>query len=48
MATAPATPITKALGKKVYQTLYFGKRPSCVRIYDKVAERMRLRLISRN
>jgi len=27
------------MGKKVYQTLYFGKRPSCVRIYDKVAER---------
>jgi hypothetical protein len=28
------------MGKKVYQTLYFGKRPSCVRIYDKVAERV--------
>jgi hypothetical protein len=28
------------MGKKVYQTLYFGKRPSCVRIYDKTAERM--------
>lgn len=28
------------LGKKVYQTLYFGKRPCCVRIYDKVAERI--------
>lgn len=27
-------------GKKVYQTLYFGKRPSCVRIYDKTAERV--------
>jgi hypothetical protein len=27
------------LGKKVYQTIYFGKRPSCIRIYDKVAER---------
>jgi Replication initiation factor len=27
------------MGKKVYQTLYFGKRPSCVRIYDKIAER---------
>jgi hypothetical protein len=28
------------MGKKVYQTLYFGKRPSCVRIYDKTAERV--------
>ena len=28
------------MGKKIYQTLYFGKRPSCVRIYDKVAERV--------
>src|ERR1017187_6882544 len=28
------------MGKKVYQTLYFGKRPSCVRIYDKTAERI--------
>jgi hypothetical protein len=28
------------MGKKVYQTLYFGKRPSCIRIYDKVAERI--------
>ena len=28
------------MGKKVFQTLYFGKRPSCVRIYDKVAERL--------
>jgi hypothetical protein len=28
------------MGKKVYQTLYFGKKPSCVRIYDKVAERL--------
>jgi hypothetical protein len=28
------------MGKKVFQTLYFGKRPSCVRIYDKVAERV--------
>lgn len=28
------------MGKKVYQTLYFGKRPSCVRIYNKVAERV--------
>jgi hypothetical protein len=28
------------LGKKVYQTLYFGKRPSCVRIYDKTSERL--------
>lgn len=28
------------MGKKIYQTLYFGKRPSCVRIYDKVAERI--------
>ena len=28
------------MGKKVYQTLYFGKRPCCVRIYDKVAERV--------
>lgn len=28
------------LGKKVYQTLYFGKRPSCIRIYDKIAERV--------
>jgi hypothetical protein len=28
------------MGKKVYQTLYFGKKPSCVRIYDKVAERV--------
>src|SRR5579871_11706 len=28
------------MGKKVYQTLYFGKRPSCIRIYDKVAERV--------
>jgi hypothetical protein len=28
------------MGKKVYQTLYFGKRPSCVRIYDKTAERL--------
>src|SRR5215471_3964806 len=27
------------MGKKVYQTLYFGKRPSCIRIYDKTAER---------
>lgn len=27
------------MGKKVYQTLYFGKRPACVRIYDKIAER---------
>jgi hypothetical protein len=28
------------MGKKIYQSLYFGKRPSCVRIYDKVAERI--------
>jgi hypothetical protein len=28
------------MGKKIYQTLYFGKRPSCIRIYDKVAERV--------
>jgi hypothetical protein len=28
------------MGMKIYQTLYFGKRPSCVRIYDKVAERV--------
>lgn len=28
------------MGKKSYQTLYFGKRPCCVRIYDKVAERV--------
>lgn len=28
------------MGKKVFQTLYFGKRPCCVRIYDKVAERL--------
>lgn len=28
------------LGKKTYQTLYFGKRPSCIRIYDKIAERI--------
>lgn len=28
------------MGKKIYQTLYYGKRPSCVRIYDKVAERV--------
>ena len=28
------------MGKKFYQTLYFGKRPSCVRIYDKTAERI--------
>jgi hypothetical protein len=28
------------MGKKIYQTLYFGKRPSCVRIYDKTAERV--------
>jgi hypothetical protein len=28
------------MGKKIYQTLYFGKRPLCVRIYDKVAERV--------
>ena len=27
------------MGKKIYQTLYFGKKPSCIRIYDKVAER---------
>lgn len=27
------------MGKKEYQTLYFGKRPSCLRIYDKVEER---------
>src|SRR5215472_14929135 len=27
------------MGRKVYQTLYFGKRPSCIRIYDKTAER---------
>ena len=27
------------MGRKVYQTLYFGKRPSCIRVYDKVAER---------
>jgi hypothetical protein len=26
------------MGKNSYQTLYYGKRPSCVRIYDKVAE----------
>ena len=29
------------MGKKIYQTLYFGKRPSCVRYpYDKTAERV--------
>lgn len=28
------------MGKKIYQTLYFGKRPSCLRLYDKVAERV--------
>jgi hypothetical protein len=28
------------MGKKIYQTLYFGRKPSCVRIYDKVAERV--------
>jgi hypothetical protein len=28
------------MGKKCYQTLYWGKRPSCLRIYDKVAERL--------
>jgi hypothetical protein len=28
------------MGKKIYQTLYFGKRPCCIRIYDKVAERL--------
>jgi hypothetical protein len=28
------------MGKKIYGSLYFGKRPSCVRIYDKVAERV--------
>ena len=27
------------MGKKGYLTLYFGKRPSCIRVYDKVAER---------
>jgi hypothetical protein len=27
-----------AMGKNSYQTLYYGKRPSCVRVYDKVAE----------
>lgn len=27
------------VGKKQYETLYYGKRPSCLRIYDKVAER---------
>lgn len=28
------------MGKKVYQSLYWGKRPSCIRAYDKVAERL--------
>jgi hypothetical protein len=28
------------LGKKIYQTLYFGKRPAVIRVYDKVAERI--------
>jgi hypothetical protein len=28
------------MGKKVYQMLYFGKRPSCIRVYDKTAERV--------
>lgn len=28
------------MGKNGFQTLYYGKRPSCVRIYDKVAERI--------
>lgn len=27
------------MGKKRYLTLYFGKRPSCIRVYDKVEER---------
>lgn len=28
------------MGKRIWQTLYFGKKPSCIRIYDKVAERV--------
>ena len=27
------------MGKKFYGTYYWGKRPSCLRVYDKVAER---------
>jgi hypothetical protein len=27
-----------AMGKNGYQTLYYGKRPSCLRVYDKVGE----------
>lgn len=27
------------MGKRKIQTLYWGKRPSCLRIYDKIAER---------
>lgn len=29
------------MGKRFYKTLYWGKRPSCLRIYDKVGERER-------
>lgn len=28
------------MGKKLYHGLYFGKRPSCIRVYNKVEERI--------
>jgi len=35
---ASASLLYSQMGKREIQTLYFGKRPNCYRIYDKVAE----------